>query len=60
MTKAQIIEHGIALGIDYAITHSCYDPVNGAACGRCDACALRRKGFAEAGIVDPTVYAAAR
>jgi 7-cyano-7-deazaguanine synthase len=60
MTKAQIIERGIALGIDYAITHSCYDPVNGAACGRCDACALRRKGFAEAGIVDPTVYAAAR
>jgi 7-cyano-7-deazaguanine synthase len=60
MTKAEIIARGVALGIDYAITHSCYDPVDGKACGRCDACALRRKGFAEAGMADPTVYAAAR
>ena len=57
LSKAEIIKRGLALGIDYAITHSCYDPVNGAACGRCDACMLRRKGFAEAGVPDPTRYA---
>jgi 7-cyano-7-deazaguanine synthase len=57
MTKAEIIRLGLSLGVDYAITHSCYDPVAGAACGRCDACALRRKGFAEAGVPDPTRYA---
>jgi 7-cyano-7-deazaguanine synthase len=57
MSKADIIRCGLALGIDYAITHSCYDPVGGAACGRCDACVLRRKGFAEAGVPDPTRYA---
>jgi len=57
LTKAQIIELGVSLGIDYAITHSCYDPVGDRACGRCDACALRRKGFAEAKIPDPTRYA---
>lgn len=57
MTKAEIVRLGVSLGIDYSITHSCYDPVGGAACGRCDACALRRKGFAEAGISDPTRYA---
>ncbi len=57
LTKAEIIQLGSRLGIDYAITHSCYDPVDGAACGRCDACALRRKGFAEAGLNDPTRYA---
>jgi 7-cyano-7-deazaguanine synthase len=57
LTKADIIRLGISLGVDYAITHSCYDPVGDAACGRCDACALRRKGFAEAGIADPTRYA---
>jgi len=56
MTKAEIIRAGTALGVDYAITHSCYDPVGGAACGRCDACQLRRKGFAEAGVPDPTRY----
>jgi 7-cyano-7-deazaguanine synthase len=57
MTKAQIIATGRALGIDYAMTHSCYDPTAaGAACGRCDACALRRKGFADAGVADPTHY----
>ena len=57
MTKAEIVRLGVSLGVDYALTHSCYDPVAGAACGRCDACALRRKGFAEAGIADPTRYA---
>ena len=57
LTKAQIIALGVRLGIDYAITHSCYDPIAGRACGRCDACALRRKGFAEAGVPDPTRYA---
>ncbi|MDB4959838.1 MAG: exsB protein [Myxococcales bacterium] len=57
LTKAQIIELGMRLGVDYAITHSCYDPVGGAACGRCDACLLRKKGFAEAGVPDPTHYA---
>jgi 7-cyano-7-deazaguanine synthase len=57
LTKAQIISRGIALGVDYSQTHSCYDPtVHGAACGRCDACALRKKGFADAGIADPTRY----
>lgn len=58
MTKAQIIEHGIALGVDYSITQSCYDPdESGAACGHCDACSLRLKGFEEAGLVDPGRYA---
>ncbi|HEY1815043.1 MAG TPA: 7-cyano-7-deazaguanine synthase QueC [Kofleriaceae bacterium] len=56
LTKAQIIELGTRLGVDYAATHSCYDPVADRACGRCDACTLRRKGFAEAGIPDPTRY----
>ncbi len=57
MTKADIIRAGTALGVDYGITHSCYDPAaDGAACGRCDACILRRKGFTEAGIADPTRY----
>jgi 7-cyano-7-deazaguanine synthase len=58
LTKAQIIQLGQSLGVDYAITHSCYDPAaDGAACGRCDACQLRRKGFADAGVPDPTRYA---
>lgn len=57
MTKAEIIRRGVALGVDYGLTHSCYDPsADGAACGRCDACALRKKGFAEAGVPDPTRY----
>lgn len=56
-TKAEIISRGIELGVDYGITHSCYDPVDAAACGRCDACALRRKGFVGAGVADPTRYA---
>ena len=57
LTKAQIIRRGIALGLDYGITHSCYDPdAQGRACGHCDSCLLRRKGFQEAGIPDPTSY----
>jgi 7-cyano-7-deazaguanine synthase len=53
-SKAEIIRQGIALGVDYGITHSCYDPApNGASCGHCDSCQLRHKGFAEAGVVDP-------
>ena len=56
LTKAQIIELGRSLDVDYAITHSCYDPVGDRACGRCDACVLRKKGFAEAGGGDPTRY----
>ncbi|HUJ60452.1 MAG TPA: 7-cyano-7-deazaguanine synthase QueC [Kofleriaceae bacterium] len=59
LTKAQIIELGTALGVDYALTHSCYDPRGDLACGRCDACKLRAKGFAEAGVPDPTRYAEA-
>jgi 7-cyano-7-deazaguanine synthase len=57
MTKAEIIRAGLGLGVDYGLTHSCYDPVAGAACGRCDACLLRKKGFADAGVADPTRYA---
>ena len=58
LTKAEIIREGTKLGVDYALTLSCYDPdAAGRACGRCDSCALRRKGFAEAGVPDPTEYA---
>lgn len=57
LTKADIIVLGTKLGVDYAQTHSCYDPIDGRACGRCDACALRKKGFVEAGLPDPTRYA---
>jgi 7-cyano-7-deazaguanine synthase len=57
MTKAQIIQSGIDLGVDYSMTHSCYDPSpKGSACGRCDSCLLRRRGFMEAGVADPTTY----
>ena len=57
LTKAQIIELGTSLGVDYALTTSCYDPSpQGEACGACDSCLLRRKGFAEAGVKDPTRY----
>ncbi|MEX2188952.1 MAG: 7-cyano-7-deazaguanine synthase QueC [Pirellulales bacterium] len=58
LTKAEIIRRGVALGVDYGLTHTCYDPAtDGTSCGRCDACVLRRKGFAEAGLVDPLRYA---
>jgi 7-cyano-7-deazaguanine synthase len=58
LTKADIIRLGTSLGVDYSLTHSCYDPsAEGAACGRCDSCRLRRDGFAAAGIADPTRYA---
>lgn len=57
MTKADIIKKGIELGVDYSLTHSCYDPSReGKACGRCDSCILRKKGFREAAIPDPTHY----
>jgi 7-cyano-7-deazaguanine synthase len=58
MTKAEIIGVGLGLGVDYAVTISCYDPsTDGGACGECDACRLRQKGFADAGVDDPTRYA---
>jgi len=58
LTKAEIIKKGLALGVDYALTHSCYDPTPaGLACGLCDSCRLRLKGFAEAGLSDPLRYA---
>lgn len=57
MTKGEIITTGIALGVDYGLTHSCYAPApDGRACGRCDSCRLRLKGFREAGLVDPVRY----
>jgi 7-cyano-7-deazaguanine synthase len=56
MTKAQIVKKGLELGLDYGLTHSCYDPhPDGRPCGRCDSCVLRAKGFAEAGAIDPLV-----
>jgi 7-cyano-7-deazaguanine synthase len=58
LTKAAIIRLGTRLGVPYRITQSCYDPVRGKACGRCDSCVLRRRGFEEAGIPDPTPYVA--
>jgi 7-cyano-7-deazaguanine synthase len=58
LTKAEIIRRGVELGVDYGLTHSCYDPTPaGLACGSCDACTIRRRGFAEAGVADPTAYA---
>jgi 7-cyano-7-deazaguanine synthase len=60
LTKAEIVRRGVALGVDYAATSTCYDPgPDGGACGRCDACLLRARGFAEAGVDDPTRYTAA-
>jgi 7-cyano-7-deazaguanine synthase len=57
LTKAQIIRRGVELGVDYGMTHSCYDPDDrGRACGRCDSCVLRKRGFREAGVPDPTSY----
>ena len=57
LSKAEIIRRGLALGVDYRLTHSCYDPTpEGLACGLCDSCRLRLKGFAEAGVKDPVEY----
>ncbi|MEI6205150.1 MAG: 7-cyano-7-deazaguanine synthase QueC [Desulfuromonadales bacterium] len=57
LSKADIILRGVALGVDYALTHSCYDPTTeGHSCGMCDSCRLRRKGFSEAGLTDPLIY----
>jgi 7-cyano-7-deazaguanine synthase len=57
MSKADIIRRGVALGVDYSLTHSCYDPApDGRACGHCDSCLLRKRGFEEAGVADPTRY----
>jgi 7-cyano-7-deazaguanine synthase len=56
LSKADIIRRGLALGLDYGLTHSCYDPTpDGRACGHCDSCVLRARGFAEAGAVDPAL-----
>lgn len=61
LSKADIIRLGHSLGVDYSLTHSCYDPApDGAACGHCDSCLLRREGFAAAGLTDPTRYAETR
>ncbi|MBN1769956.1 MAG: 7-cyano-7-deazaguanine synthase QueC [Deltaproteobacteria bacterium] len=58
LTKAETIRRGLELGVDFSLTHTCYDPApDGAACGRCDSCRLRREGFAAAGVPDPTRYA---
>lgn len=58
LTKAEIIRKGLSLGVDYGLTHSCYDPTeDGASCGKCDSCRLRLKGFKEAGVTDPIRYA---
>jgi 7-cyano-7-deazaguanine synthase len=58
LSKAEIIQQGLSLGLDYSMTHSCYDPNdNGLACGLCDSCQLRLKGFREAGLADPIPYA---
>ena len=57
LSKAEIIRKGIKLDVDYSLTHSCYDPdEKGRACGKCDSCLLRKKGFEDAGVEDPTVY----
>ncbi|MGE5314241.1 MAG: 7-cyano-7-deazaguanine synthase QueC [Acidobacteriota bacterium] len=60
LSKADIIRRGTSLGVDYSLTHTCYDPApDGASCGVCDACRLRLRGFAEAGMTDPITYVAA-
>ncbi|GAA5192519.1 7-cyano-7-deazaguanine synthase QueC [Rugosimonospora acidiphila] len=59
LTKAQTIERGLALGVDYAMTHSCYEPISDRACGTCDSCLLRIRGFAELGLPDPSMASAA-
>ena len=57
LTKADIVRHGVELGVPFELTHSCYDPEDGAACGRCDSCRIRRRGFEAAGVPDPIPYA---
>lgn len=57
MNKKEIIKTGLSLGVDYSLTHSCYDPQGGLACGHCDSCRFRLQGFAEAGVRDPLKYA---
>lgn len=57
LTKAEIVQKGVSLGVDYSVTHTCYDPdSSGMACGACDACILRQKGFEQAGLTDPIPY----
>ena len=56
MTKAQIVRRGLELGLDYGLTHSCYDPTSAGPCGRCDSCVLRAAGFAEVGVPDPLLH----
>jgi 7-cyano-7-deazaguanine synthase len=58
LSKKEIILTGMELGVEYGLTHSCYDPVGDRACGRCDACRLRLRGFREAGLIDPVPYVA--
>ncbi|SER40599.1 7-cyano-7-deazaguanine synthase QueC [Actinokineospora terrae] len=55
LTKAETIQRGLELGVDYGLTHSCYDPVDGRACGSCDSCLLRDRGFADLGLTDPAL-----
>jgi 7-cyano-7-deazaguanine synthase len=57
MSKADIVREGVRLGVDFSLTHSCYDPIGDAACGHCDSCLLRIQGFREAGVRDPIQYA---
>jgi 7-cyano-7-deazaguanine synthase len=57
LTKADIVRRGVELGVPFELTHSCYDPEDGAACGRCDSCRIRRRGFEAAGVSDPIPYA---
>ena len=56
MTKSEIIRTGVSLGVDYSLTITCYDPIDGKSCGKCDSCLLRLKGFKEAGLKDPIEY----
>ena len=56
LTKAEIIGLGLKLGVSYELTHSCYDPTEDKACGQCSACFFRKKGFSDAGVMDPTRY----